>query len=242
MDILRVEIFLDGSNEPFDTITKAPFTVQLDPAQLSEGEHSMVVTTYYQSGEVGYHDYVFDVQHNNGVFVGYMNRAPLHAPVQVELVDPMERGELSRPDLMRYAVLPVLLFLLIVGVTWWLAYIGDQPVSDQVSHIEVISKAAAAENTGGVRSGEAVYAELCIPCHGPEGKGSDVFPAFADNADLGDANLVITTILNGREGTAMISWASQLSDEEIAAVASHIRSSWGNDFGEITSDQVSALR
>jgi cytochrome c oxidase cbb3-type subunit 2 len=37
-------------------------------------------------------------------------------------------------------------------------------------------------------------------------------------------------------------FASQLNDEEVAAVANHERTSWGNDASEITAEDVKKVR
>jgi cytochrome c oxidase cbb3-type subunit 2 len=40
----------------------------------------------------------------------------------------------------------------------------------------------------------------------------------------------------------MPGFADQLSDEEIAAIANHERSSWGNDAPPLTADDVKKIR
>lgn len=86
--------------------------------------------------------------------------------------------------------------------------------------------------------GEQHY-RICQACHGPAGEGS-VGPAFAGNADLADAGLVVQTILFGRE--MMPPFGEQFDDEEIAAVATFIRNSWGNAFGGVAPEDVATLR
>lgn len=86
--------------------------------------------------------------------------------------------------------------------------------------------------------GAQIY-QQCAVCHGSNGQGGSG-PALAGDKNIQDANFQIDTILNGRG--AMPSWAGALSDEQIAAVATHERTSWGNDFGEITAQQVSQRR
>jgi len=86
--------------------------------------------------------------------------------------------------------------------------------------------------------GAQVY-ESCAVCHGSNGEGG-VGPAFVGNKNIQDVQYQLQTILNGRR--AMPAWAATLSDEQIAAVATHERTSWGNDYGAITVEQVAAQR
>lgn len=86
--------------------------------------------------------------------------------------------------------------------------------------------------------GEQLY-QQCAACHAEDGSGG-VGPALANNQNLQDAGYHISRILNG--GAGMPAYGDQLSDEEIAAVATFERTSWGNDFGEVTAQQVSQER
>ena len=86
--------------------------------------------------------------------------------------------------------------------------------------------------------GEQVY-QQCAACHGPDGAGG-AGPALAGNQNLESANYHISRILNG--GAGMPAFRDQLSDEQIAAVATFERTSWGNSFGEVTAEQVAQQR
>ena len=89
--------------------------------------------------------------------------------------------------------------------------------------------------------GEAVYRQNCERCHRPDGEGSPVYPALAGNETVtGDPEAVIETVLSGP--SAMPTFRDQLSDEEIAAVVSYIRNTWGNDAPTISADDVAAVR
>ncbi|MEX2542099.1 MAG: c-type cytochrome [Trueperaceae bacterium] len=87
--------------------------------------------------------------------------------------------------------------------------------------------------------GQSVYRANCATCHGAEGGGGSG-PALAGNSRLGNESRVLNQILNG--GSFMPPFGGQLSDEEVAAVATHIRNSWGNDFGLTTAEEVSEAR
>ncbi|HHB90631.1 MAG TPA: cytochrome c [Anaerolineae bacterium] len=244
--IERVEVYVDGSPEPLQVITQAPFKVKLSPSDFEEGDHHMRVVTYYDNGEYYDQPYLFTIDHTGEVEVAHINRAPIFSEVEIALVDPMEQEGMPPPKLFTHAVLPVLLFLLILLVAGWFSIYGDSAVSDVVTNIEPIAEASQPEGAmpeGGAVDGAAIYAENCATCHGPNGEGQgDVFPALAGNANLADTEMVIDTVLHGRQGTAMPPWGNQFNDEQIAAVINHVLSSWGNSFGSVTPEDVAAKR
>lgn len=81
--------------------------------------------------------------------------------------------------------------------------------------------------------GKGVYSKLCAVCHKPDGKGMPpAFPALIGSAVVkGPLTKQIDILLNGVKGTAMQAFGDQLSDDEIAAVITYTRNSWGNDYG-----------
>jgi cytochrome c553 len=95
------------------------------------------------------------------------------------------------------------------------------------------------EVTTGVslETGKTIFNNNCAVCHGKTGEGI-VGPALAGNEKLADTAHVVKQILNG--GGPMPAWKNTLSDEEIASVASFIRASWGNAFGDVSTSDVDA--
>jgi cytochrome c oxidase subunit 2 len=91
--------------------------------------------------------------------------------------------------------------------------------------------------------GEKVYAANCAACHQPTGKGlAPAFPALDGSKVVqGPKAAQIVTVLKGRPGTAMASFA-QLSDSDLASVLTHTRTSWSNKSGEVTPADVKAAR
>jgi len=100
---------------------------------------------------------------------------------------------------------------------------------------------ASAGATVSVQVGASVYAKNCSACHGGGGAGG-IGPALAGNPHVNIDNAVpmLTTILQGRNG--MPSWRGQLSAGDIAAVATYVRSSWGNDASPVTIQQVTSIK
>ena len=82
--------------------------------------------------------------------------------------------------------------------------------------------------------GEEVTVQ-CVACHGADGKGiPGVFPSIAGSAiATGPIDAHIETVMFGRAGTAMAAFAGQLNDEEIAAVITFQRNSYGNNTDDV---------
>jgi len=88
-------------------------------------------------------------------------------------------------------------------------------------------------------AGEAIFLENCAICHQDNGVGDPpTFPALAGNANLGDLGLVVTNVHQGQGNMPPF---PDLAADEVAAVASYVRTSWGNAFGAVSQDEVAAL-
>ncbi|MEJ6023993.1 c-type cytochrome [Ramlibacter sp. PS4R-6] len=102
--------------------------------------------------------------------------------------------------------------------------------------------------------GALVYRNSCSQCHGDKGEGvANAYPALAGNRAVNlpvTANLVQVVLGGGfPPATAgnprpfgMPPYATLLSDEDVAAVLSHIRMSWGNRSGAVSALDVARQR
>jgi len=83
--------------------------------------------------------------------------------------------------------------------------------------------------------GAQVYMASCAACHQPTGLGlPGVFPALKGSPIvLGDIKSHIDILIHGSPGTAMQSFAKQLSIKQLAAVITYKRNAWGNDTGDV---------
>jgi mono/diheme cytochrome c family protein len=102
--------------------------------------------------------------------------------------------------------------------------------------------------------GAALYVDSCAACHRSDGKGyQEVFPALAGNSVVlsTEPDNLISVILNGHKVPAtatrpstftMPAFGWRLNDEQVADVASFVRSSWGNQAGTVSANQVKKLR
>lgn len=101
-------------------------------------------------------------------------------------------------------------------------------------------------------SGGQLFAQKCATCHQPSGQGTAQYPPLAGNPEVvaSDAKAMIAIIVNGRSGPltvngktyngTMPTWKGQLSNADIAAVATFVRSSWGNNAPGVTEAQVAS--
>ena len=90
--------------------------------------------------------------------------------------------------------------------------------------------------------GEKIYLGTCAVCHQPTGAGMPpTFPALkGSKIATGPVAEHIDRVLNGKQGTAMQAFKDQFSDEEIAAVVSYERNSWGNKGAVVEPGDVAA--
>lgn len=102
--------------------------------------------------------------------------------------------------------------------------------------------------------GQDIYEARCTACHQPNGEGiPGVFPPLARAEWVGEEKgRLIRIVLHGMTGEtdvrgityngAMPPWGDILTDEQIAAVLTFVRSSWGNDAPPVHTDEVRNVR
>lgn len=96
-----------------------------------------------------------------------------------------------------------------------------------------------------MKRGEKVYGTICAACHQPNGQGlPPTFPAMKGSKIVnGPVEGHINIVFNGKTGTAMQAFKSQLSDADIAGVITYERHAFGNNADPIVQPaQIKALR
>jgi mono/diheme cytochrome c family protein len=105
-----------------------------------------------------------------------------------------------------------------------------------------------------MNAGAQIYADECSGCHAPNGKGStDIFPALNGSAQVQqtDPTSLVHAVLRGARsaGTdkaptapAMPAFAWVLRDDQVAAVLTYIRNSWGNSAPPVSAGEVGKQR
>jgi mono/diheme cytochrome c family protein len=131
---------------------------------------------------------------------------------------------------------------------------GPSALGDIRTAQELRGKAPAAAGGGGAVDGAALYASLCAACHQATGQGlPGVFPPLAGTPSIvGAERRLAAIVLHGVTGSltvggtvyngAMPAFGAQLSDAEIAAVLTHVRSQWGNAAPAVPADTVMQVR
>lgn len=90
-----------------------------------------------------------------------------------------------------------------------------------------------------IHSGEHLYVEFCAECHQVDGMGwSDLYPRLAGNpiVTLHDPEPIIDTVTYGQG--SMMAFHDRLTSQEIAAILSYIRNSWGNQAPAVSFRQI----
>jgi mono/diheme cytochrome c family protein len=111
-----------------------------------------------------------------------------------------------------------------------------------------------AADQAAMSAGKAIFDDSCAACHRSDGAGVPrMFPPLAHNANVQsvDPTSVIRVILQGAQTvptdaaptpSTMPAFDWKLNDDEIAAVASYVRNSWGNAAAPVSADRVAELR
>jgi len=103
------------------------------------------------------------------------------------------------------------------------------------------------------RTGAQIFSSTCAACHQAQGEGTDRYPPLAGSEWVNGAeSRMVRIILHGLTGDvevqgqvyngAMPAWGGALTDAEIAAVATYIRASFGNQSLPITAATVAQAR
>ncbi len=158
-------------------------------------------------------------------------------------------------------VVPVWLFVLFFVLLYWgmvyfdqrSAWADPQIYSPYHSAMELAKYQPA--GLGGNELGKLYYDNVCALCHNPDGVGkpNQAPPFVGSEWVLGSPERMIRIPLAGLIGPVqvkgqeynlqgMTAFGAALTDEQLAAVLTYIRQSWGNKASAITADQVKAIR
>lgn len=242
MAIERIEVFLDHAKEPTQVLKQAPFKVKLDTRNLPDGEHVFKVLTHYTNGASEVKEIPFKVANTPGVLVeGLQDGKEVSGDLEVGLrvADPQVRATTSPFPAMGAVVTTVLLLGAI-----WAFFALNKPVGNKILE-EVGKPAAAAEGHGGgavdeaaLKKGGELYTGACGGCHGANGEGG-FGPKLAGEEKLADASVVLTAVKKGKGNMPAV--GATYSPEDLAAVATYVRNSWGNAHGGVSVDEAKAV-
>ena len=176
-------------------------------------------------------------------------KKPRNAQRQRENEDP---NESNRP-------LPWFLVMSLGAMAMWGAfYIYSTPSGENSAYgdqrtVADLRPAVVLAGVAPTVDGKQLYGAKCAACHQSSGLGvAGVFPPIAASEwVLGDEKILTNILLHGVNGEmivkgnkyngAMPAWKS-LSDDELAAVLTYIRSDWGNAAPPIKADTIKSQR
>jgi mono/diheme cytochrome c family protein len=171
---------------------------------------------------------------------------PAAAPPQArEQADPSERIQPIPLVVAGFTLAMVLAGALYIAISEPFGY-------SQFGDRRTVADLRPAASTGAV-DGRQVFAANCVACHQATGKGlPGVFPPLAGSEWVqGDERVVANILLHGIDGEITVAGNAfkgsmpsfrQLSDAELAAVASYVRSDWSNKAAPIKADVFAAER
>lgn len=264
-DLNKIEVYLDDEAEPL-AVYRPPARFTLDSNLLDDGEHKLTVRAIGESGKKGVRVIPFTVRNGPGIAVdGIQDNDVIEGNISIlinafggsgdEKWEP-ERAETPSP-------IPTWAWVLFILVVAWGIYyfveqfsptddFADTPTYGTWGLAEVATESGQAQSTSEL--GAQLYRTSCASCHQENGQGvPGVFPPLASDPLVisQDATRHIEVILYGAQGsiingikyiTPMPAWADQLSDEEVAAVVNHERTSWGNNSPRISAAEVGKVR
>lgn len=126
-----------------------------------------------------------------------------------------------------------------LGGQFYLVSAAGEPVMEQTQ--AEVAALPEEEMEALMAAGQLVFRSNCAPCHGDAGQGG-IGPAFVGNGRLTDTVYIVNRVLDGFIEHGMPPFGGVLDDHQIAAVTTFIRNSWGNEFGAVLEEEVSAER
>jgi mono/diheme cytochrome c family protein len=155
-------------------------------------------------------------------------------------------------------IIVVLLVLLYVGGVYFNEHSGwfdKQVYSPYGSAAELDSYQPKSGAAAALAAGKKSYEAVCGTCHGNDGLGKpNQAPPLAGSewviakghnrlAHIPLAGLSGSIQVGGKDwNMSMAAMGAALSDADLANVLTYVRSSWGNKAGEVTADDIKAVR
>jgi mono/diheme cytochrome c family protein len=263
---VRIHVFLDDEQQT-RAILNPPATFELDTTQLSDGHHRLRVQAIDDNGTVGVEEIPFIVRNGPGIdVVGLPTGQAVQGRVPIlvnafssRLGDVFEPVRAETP-----APIPTWTWVLALVVVAWAMWYSAMEFQEYPQRTVAAVPPTAQSTSPAAGStvsqttwailGEQVFGNKCAACHQVSGMGvAGVFPPLAGDAVVTatDSAEHLRIVLRGRQGKAirgvaypspMPAFADQLTDDEIAAVINHERTSWGNKGPLVTPKDVAALR
>ena len=174
-----------------------------------------------------------------------------HSPASAPAASPWTRLRCGLPGYMQMGLIAVVL-LALGGVQGSPQQTGSSPTPDSSSpHQASLERPAP---TLSPPDGKQIYQTRCLSCHQMNGRGvPGTFPPLGGTEWVnGDKGRLIRLLLNGLSGSievkgttytgVMPPWGGALNNAEVAAIATYIRTNFGNDASPVTTKEAAAVR
>jgi mono/diheme cytochrome c family protein len=135
---------------------------------------------------------------------------------------------------------------------------SDADVAATIAYLRTITPSPGAKidtpDARVMKQGEAIFQDNCAACHRMDGSGVPrYFPPLRHDANVqqSDATSLIHFVLAGTRKVpvdaaptplSMPAFEWKLNDQQVAAVLTYLRNSWGNSAPAVTADKVADLR
>lgn len=263
---MRIEVFVDDESEPRYTL-EPPATFELDTEGLADGPHRLRVRAIEDPGPVGVEEIPFTVRNGPGIAVVGLSDGDTvrgRLPLLVNAFASRPGGAFEPVRAETPAPVPTwawVLFLVVAAWGMWFVATEVRAYRESAAATTRASSQASALGTAATVSqpswaavGKQVYENKCAACHQLTGQGvPGVFPPLKGNAVVtaADPTEHVRTVLRGLTGktidgvayaSPMPPFADQLTDEEVAAVLNHERTSWGQQAPLVKPEDVLARR
>jgi mono/diheme cytochrome c family protein len=171
----------------------------------------------------------------------------MHAAAMREMAEPRDG---IHPTPVAYIVM-ALFFAMWGG--WYIGMYSGDWTADGLAETASRMGVPVATPQDPMELGAEIY-NACMQCHQADGKGvAGSFPPLAGNAHItGDKHRLAAILLNGLQGELVVNgntynsqmpaWKDNFNDEEIAAVLTFIRNSFGNKAEPVSKEIVAEVR
>ena len=263
---MRIELFVDDETEPRAS-QEAPGSFNLETTDLADGPHKLVVRAHEPGGTPAVEVIPFTVRNGPGIAVFGLRESETvrgRIPILVNAYASRAGDEFEPVRAETPAPVPTWAWVLSLAVVAWGLYYLTSEYREHASALaasaptqpvaSVALESTANQDDRAEALGAQVFGNYCAACHQLSGEGVvGVFPPLRGDpvVTAPDPTEHIRVVLDGLSdkviggvayAAAMPGFGSQLSDEQVAAVLSHERSSWSNAAPAVTSDEVASVR